>query len=137
MAGLAAPEAEGAEDPEEEARLVYAPDREGIQGAIRAEREALRECYAAWLAASPKLGGTAKLTFVIADPGEGGDERLARVTEVTLAHSALTEAPGRAALEGCLLNVLSSLRFDPPEGGRLQVSYPFQFAAEAPPAPAP
>jgi hypothetical protein len=72
--------------------------------------------------------------FVIADPESDDDEALARVAEVQLLDTSLTGEPARF-IEGCVMNVMASLRFDPPEGGKLVVSYPFIFASEPPPEP--
>ena len=97
----------------------------------------MRECYREWLRADPSLGGKVKARFVIEDPKSDDDEALARITGTSVVGA---EMRGETAdfIAGCVLNVLASPRFDPPEGGRLVVSYPFLFASDGgPDAPAP
>jgi len=110
------------EDDERGFTRVYAPDKDGIQAAMAEAKPLVRECYEAWLHAHPDLGGKIVVAFTITDPpDDDGDE--ARVTDVRLVDSSVDHAP----LEGCILNVAASLRFERPEGGKLQVSYPFRF----------
>jgi len=119
---------------EDAERLVYAPDRAGIRAAIGGEHEHLRDCYAAWLQADPSIGGRVKVQFVIADPDETDEEALARIAGVKIMDTTLT---GESAqfVEGCVMNVMSSLRFDPPADGQLVVNYPFIFRTDdEPPA---
>lgn len=110
---------------------VYAPDALGIRAAMNEARPLVAECYEGWVRAHPDLAGRLTVTFTIADPTPGSaadDADEARITKVALAASTLDHA----LLEGCVLNVVSGLRFDRPEDGSLTVSYPFVFATDAP-----
>lgn len=121
----------------EEGGLVYAPDATGIRAAMAEATPQIKDCYEAWIRERPELAGKLKLTFTIAQPegeAEAGreDERIARVTRVSVADSTVDHA----LLEGCVMNVTSGLKFDPPEADELTVQYPFVFSTgDAPPAP--
>lgn len=116
---------EAGADPDEageegDARMIYAPTASGIRAAMAEALPDIGECYEAWIEAHPELAGKIVVRFtVVAD--DGADE--ARVTETRLVGSDVAHP----LLEGCVLNVASSLRFDPPAGGSLVVSYPFRF----------
>ena len=133
---LAAAATDGTEPNEDAERLVYAPDREGIQTAVGGEMEHLRECYEAWLKADPDIGGEVTVQLVISAPDpaldpdpDSDDEALARISGVKIMGTSLT---GESAqfIEGCVMNVMSSLLFDPPAGGPLTIYYPFIFRSE-------
>lgn len=104
---------------------VHAPDRQGIQAAMNEARPLIGECYDAWLRAHPELAGKLVVHFTINDPLPEDDEGLARVTVADIDDSTVDHA----LLEGCVMNVVAGLRFDPPESGKLRVSYPFLFDA--------
>ncbi len=85
-----------------------------------------KECYESALEDQPKLGGTLTMKFsIVGDPSVGGVVDEADVdpaSEVT--HPDLLE---------CMRESMLSLSFPPPEGGgKVDVTYPFVFASEAP-----
>jgi len=104
--------------------------REGIRAAIRAAIPDIRDCYDAWLQARPELGGRLAVRFTIESAGgeatgqDDGTDVPARVTNVRIVSSELDHG----LLEGCVLNVTAGLRFRPPRGGKITVTYPFRFA---------
>lgn len=98
----------------------------GIDGAMRGELVGIRECYQAWLNQNPDLGGRLVVRFTIEDdpeqPGEAGVSAVAIDDDSTVDH---------VFIEGCVMNAVSDLRFEPPEmGSPVTVTYPFQFTAE-------
>lgn len=107
-------------------RGVWPTDADGIRSAVREALPDLRQCYDAWLQAHPDLGGTVKASFTIAADADGAE---AGVTEVHLQESTV----GQPFLEGCVLNVLSALRFEPPPDGPVTVTYPFVLRSERQP----
>ncbi len=97
----------------------FAISREGIKAAMRGAIPELKDCYEAWLKVKPGLAGKIVPRFTIdTDDGEVG-----KVTQVSLGDAGL----GHAAFEGCVLNVVSDLRFDAPMDGEVQVTYPLVF----------
>lgn len=100
----------------------FAIDRQGIQAAMRSGVEDIRGCYAEWLRMQPVLAGRIRVRFTI--DSEDGEE--GRVTEVSLAEDA---GVGNVAMEGCVLSVVSDLRFDAPPEGPMNVTYPFTFVS--------
>jgi len=79
----------------------------------------VKDCYESWLAMRPGLGGrlVVRLTIDTDDGVEG------RVTRLGLADGGI----GNVAFEGCALSSFSDLRFEPPLGGPMTVTYPFLF----------
>lgn len=120
------PEPAAVDEPDRARELVFSPDKDGVQGAVREALPAIQECYEGWLEADPGLAGAIKVRFTVEADGEE-----ARVTSASL----LSSTMAHPFVEGCVLNAMSGLRFDPPEGGRLDVTYPLRFAPseEAPP----
>ena len=123
VAGAPSPD----EDDQRGYRHVYAPDRTGIQAAVREAKPLIQECYEGWVRVHPDLAGKIVVAFTIADPSDDDDDE-ARITEVEINESTVAHE----SLEGCVRNVVSGLRFERPEGGTLKVSYPFVFAARSP-----
>jgi hypothetical protein len=129
-AGASAPPA-GAESPPTPVAPDDAPggqrftaDPGGIRAAVQAAQPALRECYESWLAAAPGLAGKLTLQFTLRAAPEPGLP--AEVSEVGLAESTV----GHPVMEGCVLNAIQGLEFDPPPGGEpLQVRYPLSFSS--------
>ena len=95
----------------------------GIQSAVVDAKPQLRECYEGWAKLNANLGGQLKVAFRIT--GDAGTE--AHVDQVRLVGDAGT---GHLAFEGCVLSVMSSLKFDPPPGGSLNVTYPLTFSTD-------
>jgi hypothetical protein len=114
-AAKAAPE----EDPEE---APWPLDARGIKGAMKAHLGEIRECYEGWLLEQPDLAGTIVVEIELA--GEP-DAELATVTGVSV-ESDLAHEP----MDACVLNVVESIPFDPPPGGRFVFRYPFVFEAD-------
>jgi outer membrane biosynthesis protein TonB len=109
--------------PEEEdliPKSTWPVTADGIRNAIGEQIPELLECYEAWVQAHPGLSGRMLARFRI-EPTHRAE--LARITGVRLGRSTVNHR----LLEGCVLNVLSSLRFDSPESGAVTVSYPLVF----------
>lgn len=103
--------------------VLFPTSKEGINDAIREELGEIRECYQAWLELQPELEGTIEVKFVISDVDGVG--------EVTRTETLDATSTDHTLFEGCVLNVMSDLTFEPPEdGGVVIVSYPFQFSSE-------
>ncbi len=85
------------------------------------------ECYESALADDPKLAGKLVMNFtILGDPEVGGvvDEAAVDADQSTLANEFVRE---------CMRESLMAISFDaPPEGGQVEVTYPFEFASEAP-----
>ena len=105
--------------------MVWALDRDGILGAVASAQPKIAECYDGWVQADRDLGGRLVVAFHIAadpdDPELGAIDR-ADVVETELEH---------ALLEGCVLNAVSELVFEPPDDeDGLQVRMPFLFSKD-------
>ncbi len=111
------------EDPDgigEEEAERYPTSKEGINDAIREELSEIRECYQSWLNMEPDLEGEVKVKFVISDVEGVGEVTSTEIMDQTTTSHTL--------FEGCVLNVMSDLKFEAPEdGGVVIVSYPFVF----------
>lgn len=98
-------------------------DEEGIDVAVFPRLRDIRECYQAWLEAQPDLEGRIVVRFVVA--GRGG---VGVVNRISIVEGTTT---GNTLFEGCVMNVMSDLRFEPPPaGGTVEVDYPFVFRSE-------
>ena len=105
--------------------LVFAPDAEGIQGAVRESLPGLKECYASWLQTQPDLSGRLLVKFVIGPDPDDAEYGLVR--DVVLVDSEL----GHTFMEGCVARSFEDLQFEAPAGGEeMDVSYPVVFASE-------
>ncbi len=115
----------GASPPADEhpERMIWSLDPQGIRGAVGEARADIAECYSGWLAAHPDLEGRATVEFVIRAEGEGDDAHGA-IGDVALAESEL----GHGLMEGCILNVMTGLRFEAPDEP-LTVRFPFDLTA--------
>jgi hypothetical protein len=102
----------------------YRIDREGIRGAVRASLPEIRECYESWLQANPDIGGriAVKLTVTTSDK----EPNTGLVSAVSLGD----ERIGHAPMEGCILSVFQELRFEAPEGGKLDITYPIELRSD-------
>ncbi len=97
----------------------------GIQDAVKASVPQLKACYLPWLDLNPSAGGRVVTTFHIGAPEPGADPAVARVTAVRVAQGGL----GNRFLDGCVLSVLSGLRFEPPKDPKgVTVNYPLVFS---------
>jgi biopolymer transport protein ExbD len=105
------------EEPPPPASARGSLDREIIAGVLRAQIGAVKACYEAGLARSPKLGGRIMTTFTIGAAGT--------VTASKIGSSTLRDHQ----VEACIVDVVNKLKFPKPEGGGVVVvSYPFTFA---------
>jgi hypothetical protein len=96
-----------------------------IQTRIRSDFVPLAEqCYESLLASQPQARGKAVVEFAIAgDPSVGGIVESAELSE----DSTLKEPE----FETCLRESLLSVTFEPPaEGGRVTITYPFEFSPD-------
>jgi len=100
-------------------------DRAGLDEAMRSAMPEIDLCYEEWLKIQPTLGGRMNVRFTInTDDGVEG-----QVSHVSVGAVGIN----KIAFEGCILSVISALRFEPPLDGEMTVSYPLAFVA--PPSP--
>lgn len=128
----AVPDADPSAGTEDVEPMVFSADAPGIKAAISEATPEIRRCYDAWLRLQPELQGTLKVSFRI-DRAPDSDEDFRRVLEAKVAGSEL-EHP---FLEGCLLSVLSQLRFEGAGEEPLRVTYPFRFSSRPDETPEP
>jgi hypothetical protein len=101
---------------------LWTTDAEGIQSAVFESLDGIRECYEGWLELQPDLEGEIVVRFVITEDDEGGSVSGAEVVDGTL--------PEHTFFDGCVLNVMSAMRFEAPaDGGEVVVNYPFAFSS--------
>lgn len=104
---------------------------EVIRRIVQRNVVAVRQCYAAMLAANPTFAGLLGLRFVIGPDGS--------VIGVTIANN--TTTPRSPQFEQCVMAAVRRWRFDPPaNGGPITVTYPFAFRPDdgaSVPAPPP
>jgi TonB family protein len=86
-----------------------------IEAGIGAGRPAISACIARAAQDGPVDDGRVVVTFIIEPTGA--------VESVAFLVSTLTDE----TLAGCVLDALRSIRFEPPRGGIVVVSYPFSF----------
>ncbi|MCK6552108.1 TonB family protein [Myxococcota bacterium] len=89
--------------------------REDIQRTIDVHLARFMSCYQVRLQRRPELQGEVALRFTIAVTGE--------VVDATTKSSTLQDT----AAERCLVAVMQTLKFPPPTGGAVAVTYPFTF----------
>jgi TonB family protein len=90
-------------------------DKDAIRKVVRAHIEEIRHCYNEGLLRKPELGGKLMVDFEIAASGA--------VSSSTIAESTL----GDATVETCIAGAVKSWKFPQPQGGSVQVSYPFEL----------
>jgi len=112
---------------------LWKADGPGIRGAVQESLPELKECYEEWQKSAPGLKGKVSVGFRIkaALDLDAGSAPEARVEGVRIGESDLDHV----FMEGCVSSVFSELRFAPPEGGSLEVTYPIRFESEEPPPP--
>lgn len=101
---------------------VYPLDRDGIRAAVRSGLPEMKDCYEEWLKVQPSLGGRVLVRFTI----DTDDAVEGRVTKAQLVEDG---GMGHLAMEGCVLSVMSGLRFEAPLNGTIDVTYPLVFAS--------
>ena len=116
VGGSAAP------DEAQEPAMRYSIDRDGIKAAVSDSKGEIKTCYEAWLKTGAKIQGKLVVQFTIEASKEEGAP--ARINKAALLDSSLDHP----FMEGCVLDVMRGLKFDPPErGGEVTVKYPFNF----------
>lgn len=106
-----------------EKNIKYPLTKDGIQSAVRARKDELKACYEDWQKMQPELGGRLVTRFEITRDEENAD--VARIREVSLPESELDNV----FMEGCVRQVMETLKFDPPSSGKLIVNYPLSFSS--------
>jgi hypothetical protein len=114
---VAAPSDVPDEPPE---RMIWSVDKEGIQGAVRESLPDIRDCYVAWLNDNPALAGEVKVRFTISPRDEHGEVSSAAIVTSDLVHP---------LMEGCVMNVMRNLAFEPPSR-EVVVNYPIVLRTE-------
>jgi hypothetical protein len=110
-------------DPTEPVVQQYPLDPDGISAAVRDATPELRQCYELWMMVDPSFAGTLKVRMVLKANPDGGPN--STMDEVSVMADA---GMGHMAFEGCVRSVLSTMRFDAPEGGKTTtIEYPFSF----------
>jgi hypothetical protein len=120
-------------EPGRSPKHLWKADAPGIRGAVQESLPELKECYEEWQKNAPGLRGKVAVSFRIhaALDLDAGSAPEARVDQVRIGESELDHV----FMEGCVSSVFSELRFAPPEGGKLEVTYPIQFESTEPPPP--
>lgn len=124
--GVSARAGDPAHAPDEPAQDQPALDKDYIRERIREDLIPVAvECYESVLEDEPEAGGKIVMKFaILGDPEVGGvvDEATVDPEQTTFANAALHE---------CMRESLMAVNFEaPPEGGRVDVTYPFEFAPD-------
>ena len=114
--------------PSADAPMQYSVDRDGIKTAVSDSTPQIAECYDAWLATGAEIKGKVVVRFTIA-PNQDDPQAAAEITEAALVDSELDHP----FMEGCVLDVMRGLKFDPPENGKVTVNYPFNLKQDPEP----
>lgn len=88
-------------------------DKDLIRRVVRAHIPEIRECYNTALQADPEARGKVVIDFTIGEEG--------KVTRAVVGSSDMQDA----ALPTCMTNAIRGWLFPKPDGGSVQVSYPF------------
>jgi len=91
---------------------------EQINRVVRANQAAIRYCYEVQVQRQPNLRGRVEINWRIDLSG--------RVTTARVARSSL----GSGAVEGCIVRQVRRWRFPRPDGGEVNVTYPFIFGLQ-------
>ncbi|MFO0681955.1 MAG: AgmX/PglI C-terminal domain-containing protein [Sandaracinus sp.] len=90
---------------------------EQIMRVVRQNQAAVRYCYEAQLQRQPSLRGRIEIAWRI--------NREGRVTTSRVARSTM----GNPSVEGCIVRQVRNWRFDQPDGGEVDVVFPFIFGS--------
>ena len=89
-----------------------------IDRVVRRGQANVQYCYESALQRQPSLAGRVTVSFTI--------ERSGQTRSVRVASSSL----GNASVEGCITRQVGRWRFPAPDGGEVQVVYPFIFGTQ-------
>ena len=100
-------------------------DPDTIRNGIREMKELLAECYELALREQPRLAGRLVVEFtLVGEPSVGAVVEESRIDPDS-------ELGGNAALGECVRETVMTLELPaPPQGGRVEVRYPFVFRTE-------
>ena len=98
---------------------VWPTTRDGIDGAVGEVLKDIHFCYQRALNEGLDMEGRLDLEFVIAEANG-----LGTVQELAIVSGSFDDGP----TEDCLMDVMSVLQFQPPEGEAQTVHYPFDFS---------
>ncbi len=90
---------------------------EQINRVVRRNAAAIRMCYETQLQRQPNLRGQITVAWTITLSGGVSGARLA------------SSSMRNTSVEGCVVRVVGRMRFPEPDGGTVQVSYPFTFGS--------
>jgi hypothetical protein len=108
-------------DPDDEA--PWPLHSTGIQAAMRAHLDEIKECYEGWLLEVPDLAG--EVVVQVDLTGAAGD------ATATVASAHVESDLQHEAMDACVLNVVEGIPFEPPpDGTRVTFTYPFVFDTE-------
>ncbi|MFH1464306.1 MAG: AgmX/PglI C-terminal domain-containing protein [Pseudomonadota bacterium] len=117
------PSAQGGEAPTPAREpTVWPASADGIHGAMREALPGIRRCYEQALAQDPSIAGKITVVFTVGttDTAPGlGQVLSAGIQEATIQQT---------TMDGCLLEAMEALQFDPPVDGDMEVVYPFTFS---------
>lgn len=112
----------GDEDDVEMNPLVWEGTKEGIETALKENIGKLHNCYSAWARKQPDLGGRLVIGLTV----EKADDEMGRITNISVQDSELRHP----FMEGCILGVVTDLRFTNPEETPLTLQIPMVFRAQ-------
>lgn len=92
--------------------------REQVDRVVRANQAAIKYCFESALQRAPKLNGAVHVQWRI--------DRQGRVASSRVAKSTL----GDAGVEGCIVRQVKRWQFPTPDGGEVDVTYPFIFRGQ-------
>lgn len=101
-----------------DARVSGYLSREQVDRVVRANQAAIKYCFENALQRAPKLNGAVHVQWRI--------DRQGRVSTSRVAKSTL----GDAGVEGCIVRQVKRWQFPAPDGGEVDVTYPFLFRGQ-------
>jgi len=90
---------------------------EQVMRVVRANMAAVRYCYENELARQPSLRGRIVIAWRVNREGRVASPRVGSSTM------------GNARVEGCIVRQVRNWRFPEPDGGEVDISFPFVFGA--------
>jgi TonB family protein len=98
---------------------TLSPD--AIKSVVRSRSAAMQECYLAGVLRDKNLSGAVTVSFRIDEQGRVEDAKLAAGGAAEIRDADVRE---------CVRRVFEGLRFPPPKGGTVGVTYPVRFGRE-------